>query len=82
MDSVARFKNFKQFFIPRGFAHGFAVLSKEAIVAYKCDAFYSPEYELGIRYDDTDLDIDWMLPSTDIILSEKDSKFLSLRQVL
>lgn len=61
-----------QFFIPKGFAHGFAVLSKEVIFQYKCDAFYSKEHEDAIIWNDKTLNIDWHLPQKDIILSEKD----------
>lgn len=61
-----------QLFIPRGFAHGFAVLSDEVIFQYKCDNYYVPSYEGAIRWDDPKLAIDWMLPWEDIILSEKD----------
>ncbi len=66
-------ENHKQMFIPRGFAHGFAVLSEEAIFQYKCDAFYAPEAEGGISILDASLGIDWGLPMTEAILSEKDT---------
>lgn len=62
--------NKKQFWIPPGFAHGFSVLSEEAIFSYKCTAFYSKTDERCIIYNDTDLNIDWKIPSP--ILSEKD----------
>ncbi|MCF6242320.1 MAG: dTDP-4-dehydrorhamnose 3,5-epimerase [Bacteroidales bacterium] len=65
-------KNKKQFFIPRGFAHGFVVLSEKAIFQYKIDNVYAPEYERGIAFNDTDLEIDWKINPADIILSEKD----------
>ncbi|HOO95228.1 MAG TPA: dTDP-4-dehydrorhamnose 3,5-epimerase [Proteiniphilum sp.] len=65
-------ENKRQLFIPRGFAHGFAVLSEEVIFQYKCDNYYAPPYEGAIRWDDPKLAIDWMLPREDIILSEKD----------
>ena len=65
-------ENRLQFFIPRGFAHGFAVLSQEAVFQYKCDEFYHPESEGGIAWDDPTLNIDWKLPKKDIILSKKD----------
>lgn len=65
-------ENKKQLFIPRGFAHGFTVLSKTAVFYYKCDNFYSKESEAGIRFDDPDLNIDWQIQSKDAILSEKD----------
>src|SRR5688500_8340821 len=61
-----------QLFIPRGFAHGFAVLSRTALFFYKCDNFYSREHERGIIYNDPKLDIEWMIPENDRILSEKD----------
>lgn len=66
-------ENKKQIFIPEGFAHGFVVLSSEAIVRYKVNAPYSREHEGGIKYDDPGLDIDWILPHDDLIISEKDS---------
>jgi dTDP-4-dehydrorhamnose 3,5-epimerase len=59
-------------FIPRGFAHGFAVLSEECVFQYKCDNYYSPDHEASVRWDDPALNIDWRLPSSDIVLSEKD----------
>jgi len=65
-------ENKKQLFIPKGFAHGFVILSKTAIVCYKCDEFYSKEYETGILWNDPTLAIDWKLESTELILSEKD----------
>ena len=61
-----------QFFIPRGFAHGFAVLSDEAVFQYKCDNFYAPEAEGALAWDDPDLGIDWRLPLGEVVLSEKD----------
>mgnify|MGYP003213063646 CR=1 FL=1 len=66
--------NHRQFFIPRGFAHGFAVLSPEAIFQYKCDNFYHPEADGGISVLDTSLGIDWRIPTEHAILSEKDTK--------
>ena len=65
-------ENKKQLFIPRGFAHGFVVLSETAVFCYKCDNFYSKEHEGGIRYNDPTFDIDWQIASEDIVLSEKD----------
>lgn len=65
-------ENHRQFFIPRGFAHGFSVLSKEAVFQYKCDNFYAPQSEGALAWNDPDLHIDWQLPQDDIILSEKD----------
>jgi len=67
-------KNKKQIFIPKGFAHGFLVLSDEAIVSYKVDNFYNFKYESGIRYDDLKLKINWELGQNKIYLSKKDKK--------
>ena len=75
-------ENKLQFFLPKGFAHGFAVLSEEAIFQYKCDEYYAPDYEGAIWYDDPDLGIDWRLPLEDIILSEKDKKHPRLRDAI
>ncbi len=75
-------ENKLQFFLPKGFAHGFAVLSEEAIFQYKCDEYYAPDYEGAICYDDPDLGIDWKLPLEDIILSEKDKKHPRLRDAV
>lgn len=66
--------NHRQFFVPRGFAHGFAVLSEEAVFQYKCDNFYHPEADGGISILDTSLGIDWCIPTDKAILSEKDTK--------
>jgi len=66
--------NKKQFLIPRGFAHGFVVLSEEAIFQYKCDQFYHPEYERGIIFNDPIINIDWKLEEKDIHLSNKDKE--------
>lgn len=63
-------KNKKQFLIPKGFAHGFVVLSKEAVFSYKVDNYYSPQHDSGIRYDS--FDIDWLIPTSEMIISEKD----------
>ncbi len=65
-------ENRRQLFIPRGFAHGFSVLSDEVIFQYKCDNFYCPEAEGAIAWDDPDLGIDWRIPAGKAILSEKD----------
>ena len=67
-------ENKRQFFIPRGFAHGFAVLSPEAVFQYKCDNFYAPGAEGAIAWDDPALGIDWGIPVHDVVLSEKDSR--------
>lgn len=64
--------NHRQLFIPRGFAHGFSVLSETAVFQYKCDNYYHPESEGGISIADGSLNIDWRIPSDYIILSEKD----------
>ena len=64
--------NHRQFFIPRGFAHGFSVLTPEVIFQYKCDNFYAPQSEGALAWDDPNLGIDWRIPSDKIILSEKD----------
>jgi dTDP-4-dehydrorhamnose 3,5-epimerase len=66
--------NHRQFFVPRGFAHGFAVLSDEAIFQYKCDNFYAPQADGGINILDGNLGIDWHIPMDKAILSEKDTK--------
>lgn len=65
-------ENKRQLFIPRGFAHGFSVLSARAVFFYKCDNYYKKENEAGIHYKDPDLDIDWKIPDEKIIVSEKD----------
>lgn len=65
--------NHRQFFIPKGFAHGFSVLSEDVIFQYKCDEFYHPEVERSIAWNDTELAIDWKIPRDKAILSEKDS---------
>ena len=66
--------NHRQFFIPRGFAHGFSVLSETAMFTYKCDNFYHPESDGGIQLTDPTLQIDWQVPVEKMILSEKDKK--------
>ena len=71
--------NHKQFFIPRGFAHGFVVLTEEVIFQYKCDNFYAPQSEGAIAWNDPDLGIDWKVPADKIILSEKDTKHPRLK---
>lgn len=71
-------ENRRQLFIPKGFAHGFAVLSGEALFEYKCDEFYHPEAECGIAWDDPTIGIDWRLPKEDIILSPKDANYKTL----
>ena len=67
-------ENHRQLFIPRGFAHGFSVLSDEVLFQYKCDNYYAPKSEGGILWNDPNLNIDWQIPSDRIILSDKDTK--------
>ncbi len=67
-------ENHRMFFIPRGFAHGFSVLSEEAVFQYKCDNYYCPESEGGIAWDDPSLGIDWQLPAEAVKLSDKDRR--------
>jgi dTDP-4-dehydrorhamnose 3,5-epimerase len=74
-------ENKLQLFIPAGFAHGYVVLSEEVILQYKCDAYYAPSSELGVRYDDPDLGIDWILDPGCLVLSEKDKKLPFLRDM-
>ena len=71
--------NHRQFFVPRGFAHGFAVLSETAVFQYKCDEFYHPEVDGGISILDDNLGIDWMIPTGKALLSEKDTKHALLK---
>lgn len=73
--------NHRQFFIPRGFAHGFAVLSEEAIFQYKCDNYYAPQSEGAVAWNDPDLGIDWGVPLEKAILSEKDMKHPRLKDI-
>lgn len=76
-------ENRRQFFIPRGFAHGFYVLSESAVFAYKCDDVYHPNDEGGIRWDDERIGVDWpLLEGCDIILSEKDRRHPSFSEYL
>lgn len=67
-------ENKKLFIVPRGFAHGFVVLSETALFAYKCDNFYAPAHEGGLAYNDSHLGIDWIVPAESLILSDKDLK--------
>lgn len=71
--------NHRQFFVPRGFAHGFAVLSETAVFQYKCDNFYAPQADGGISILDKSLGIDWRIPIDKAILSEKDTKHACLK---
>lgn len=73
--------NHLQFFLPKGMAHGFSVLSDEAVFQYKCDNFYCPESEGAIAWDDPDLGIDWKIPADKVILSEKDRHHPRLSQL-
>lgn len=74
-------ENKKQLFVPRGFAHGFAVLEDDTIFSYKCDNYYNKESEDGIMYNDSDLQIDWKLKSSEIQLSEKDKILPSFKNL-
>ncbi len=71
--------NHRQFFVPRGFAHGFAVLSEVAMFQYKCDNFYAPQADGGISILDESLGIDWRIPTEKALLSEKDTKHALLK---
>ena len=73
--------NHRQLFIPRGFAHGFSVLSEEVVFQYKCDSFYAPQSEGAIAWDDPDLAIDWRIPADKAILSEKDRRHQRLKEI-
>lgn len=73
-------ENKRQFFIPRGFAHGFSVLSEEVVFQYKCDNLYCPESEGAIAWDDPDLGIDWGLKPEEVLLSDKDRNHPSFKQ--
>ena len=75
-------ENHRQVFMPKGFAHGFSVLSEEAVFQYKCDDYYAPECEEAVAWDDPDLDIDWKVPADKVILSEKDRRHPRLRDII
>ena len=75
-------ENHRQFFIPKGFAHGFCGLWEEVVFQYKCDEFYHPEAEGGIAWNDPDLAIDWRLPASDLILSPKDQKHPDFKSII
>ncbi len=75
-------ENHRQFFLPRGMAHGFSVLSGEAVFQYKCDNLYCPESEGAIAWNDPSLGIDWRIPDEDVILSEKDRNRPLLKDIL
>lgn len=72
-------ENFRQLLVPKGFAHGFSVISETAVVFYKCDNLWNKESERGIMYNDEDLKIDWQIPAEKINLSEKDAIFPKLK---
>ncbi len=74
-------ENHRQVFIPKGFAHGFSVLSEEAVFQYKCDDYYAPETEGAVAWDDPDIAIDWRIPADDMILSERDKKHPRLSEL-
>lgn len=74
-------ENHRQLFIPRGFAHGFAVLSPTALFQYKCDSFYAPQSEGAVIWNDPALGIEWWIPAEDIILSEKDKRHPLLKDI-
>lgn len=71
-------ENKQQLFIPRGFAHGFVVLSETVIFAYKVDNYYAPKYDRGIAFDDKQLNIDWQIPLSSMIISAKDQQYPTL----
>ena len=73
-------ENHRQLFIPRGFAHGFAVLSEEVVFQYKCDNYYAPQSEGALAWNDPALGIDWRIPAGDVLLSDKDQKHPSLEE--
>lgn len=73
-------ENHRQLFIPRGFAHGFAVLSERVVFQYKCDNYYAPQSEGAIAYDDPALGIDWQIPTNEAILSDKDLRHKPLAE--
>ena len=75
-------ENRRQMFIPRGFAHGFSVLSEEAVFQYKCDSYYAPESEGSLAWNDPDLNIDWNVPAGGEILSDKDRMSPRLKDII
>lgn len=78
VSAVLTSDNKHQLFVPRGFAHGFVVLSDEAVFSYKVDNYYAPKYERGIAFDDNDLGINWQIPISELKLSDKDKNHPSL----
>ena len=75
-------ENKKQLFIPKGFAHGFVVLSKSAIFSYKVDNYYNPDSESGVLWSDLDLNIDWKINKNEIIVSEKDKNLPTFNEII
>ncbi|GAA4967587.1 dTDP-4-dehydrorhamnose 3,5-epimerase [Algibacter aquimarinus] len=75
-------ENKKQLFVPRGFAHGFVVLSNTALFSYKCDNFYNKDSECGIIYNDSELNIDWKLNNEELVISEKDKILPTLKNAI
>ncbi len=73
--------NKRQLFIPRGFAHGFVVLSPTVVFQYKCDNYYSPTHDGGIAWNDPDLNIDWQVSMEDVVLSDKDKKQIAFKEL-
>lgn len=73
--------NHRMLFIPRGFAHGFSVLSEEVVFQYKCDSFYAPQSEGALAWDDPELGIDWRIPAEKVLLSEKDRHHACLKDI-
>lgn len=71
--------NKRQFFIPRGFAHGFVVLSDDAIFTYKVDNVYAPQAEAGIKWNDETVNVEWPVPAADVVVSDKDDKAVALK---
>lgn len=74
-------ENKKQLYVPRGFAHGFVVLSSSAVFSYKVDNYYSPEHDKGLAYNDKDLNIDWKLPLHELKISKKDKNQSNLNEI-
>lgn len=75
-------ENRLQMFIPKGFAHGFSVLSETAVFQYKCDSYYAPQAEGALMWNDPDLAIDWNIPVEDVLVSEKDSRNKTFKEYL
>ena len=75
-------ENHLQVYIPRGFAHGFSVLSESAVFQYKCDGYYAPEAEAAIAWNDPELGVDWKLPQEDVVLSAKDRNHPTLKEFI